>query len=198
MSLSADTGISPDLLLVAKGGDAFAERLTQLDAAKSEAVAAFEALRIGNDAKAAWDEANAAKAEIKAKREKAQADIDEMLQIARAQCDTMRYEAGLVVADAAQRAKEMAAEAEAALADAKAEAAQIVKDAKAKAMEAGRKAKAAEEAKAIYEEQTAAAEAAIAAAQASQAKYDALVKKLMDHITDTLMAEQQPEAPDAQ
>jgi transposase len=193
MSLSADTGgISPDLMLVARGGDAFAERLAQFDAAKTETMAAFEALRIGKDAAAAWDEVNAAKAEIKAKRDRTDADIAEMLQNAQAQCDTMRAEAAHYVTDARQRASEMLEAAQAQADTLKADAEAAAKEARSKALAAGKKAKAAEEASAAHEAAAAAAVAAQAAADAQAAKYNGLMKSLMAAITDSLMAEQEP------
>jgi recombinational DNA repair ATPase RecF len=109
--VNMSAGGSGELMLVVNGGDAFAQRMTDLKAAKDEAQAAFDALRLGMEAQAAWDAANALKATYDAKMAAVAADIDAMRQACIDEVTLERGNAAKDCADARAEARKIRADA---------------------------------------------------------------------------------------
>lgn len=163
MSVAATTSGNTDgllaLVMVAGQDDTFRQRLAELQQAKADAEEAFQSLRIGNDAKAAYDQVVALKAQADELLARAPADAAAIRAAAEADARKMRDAAAAEIAQAHATAAEIIARA----------------DDQAQSLLAG----AAEKAKAASDKANA-ADAAQSAAQAAQEAAQGLADKAQD------------------
>lgn len=181
MSVSASSQ-NPDLDTAMAGGSTFTSRMEDLGRAKASLDEAYQALGLGKDAKAAYDEATALRDKAKETLEKAKAAAKEAQDKAKDKAET-------IVAEAQDKAANLLAEAAAdreaakqALADAKAATADAGKAQKEAEAEAKRREAIARKREAEAEKSWEEAKAKINQSDAAREGAEARIAKLEDFL----------------
>lgn len=170
--------VSPDAAAALEGGSTFESRLAELRQAKAIYDEAVTELRLGKEARAAWDEATADRAKAANELASARQTASDLIEQAKAKADADRSEAAKTLADARASAEATLAKASAdaqALLDA---AAEESKKAASRTALAGKRMKEAEELKAAADELAADAQAKIDVAIAEQQRFANLISEI--------------------